>query len=141
MQGANGQKAIDNGAAINMHLAANLFVLCHTGAASESTLCAETPSRNTFRPPSGGSRADFSPSPKQGSKEDVADGTNAIQTHHYHKSLACDVDRAARASVVTTELGNVPMVDLVAGVLDAEATRLREQETEDIVKTKLKQQA
>lgn len=139
MQGrANGQEATDNGAAINMHLAASLFILHQRRSAGHSAPAppADSPPRNPFSPPSAGWPSDFSQSPKQGNKEDAAGGTIAMRQHQV--PLACVVDEAARASVIATELSNAPMVNLVAGVLDAEATRLREEGMGDIVKTKLK---
>lgn len=136
--GPNGQKRINNGAAINMHLAASLFTLRQTDAAGESALHAGSPSRgNTSSPPSAGSPSDVNPSSEQGFKEDAADGTNATQMSQHQKSVACAVNGAARASVVATELSDAPMVDLVAGMLDAEATHLREAKMGDVVKTML----
>lgn len=133
--GANGQKVIDHGAAINMHLAASLFVLRPSGAAGESSLPAEPQSRSTFFSlPSAGSSSEFQ---KQRPKEGAADGANAALTRQTQKSLACVIDGAARASVVATELSNAPIVDLVAGVLDAEQTCLREEGVGDIVKARL----
>lgn len=138
MQGVeDGKKAIDNGAAINMHLAASLFVLCQKGATGESVLSTEAPSRNTFSPPSASPTSDFSQAQKQGPKEDAVDETNPSLPRQHKEMLACFVDGAARASVVATEVSDAPMVDLVAGVLDAEATCLREEKMGDIVKSKL----
>lgn len=121
-----------------MHLAASLLVLRQTRAAAESAPFAESPARNISSLPSAVSPSDLTQSPKQGSMEDPADGANATSGGHDQMSLACIVDGAARASVVATELSDAPMVNLVAGVLDAEATLLREEAMGDFVKTKLK---
>eukprot|EP00903_Cladosiphon_okamuranus_P016193 g14943.t2 len=136
--GANGRKVIDNGAAINMHLAASLFVLCQADAAVESTVSAETPSRNTFSPPSASSPSDFSQAQERWPKEDAGDGTNPTLPIQHKEMLAYVVDEAVRASVVATELSDAPMVDHVAGVLDAEAAHLRKERIGDIVTPKFK---
>lgn len=135
--GATRQKVVDNGAAINMHLAASLFVLRQTSAAGESApSAAESPSRNTASPPPAtATPSDPLQSPRSGPREDAGSRTNATLMRHNQKSLSCVVGGATRASIVATELSNAPMVDLVAGVLDAEATRLREEGMENMVKS------
>lgn len=50
--------------------------------------------------------------------------------------MAGVVDGAARASVIAIERSNAPVVDLVAGVLDAGEVRAREARMAGIVKTK-----
>lgn len=52
------------------------------------------------------------------------------------EAVAGVVDGAARESVIAIECSNAPMVDLVAGVLDAREVRAREAEVAGIVKTK-----
>ena len=126
--GANELKTVDSGAAVNMHLAASLFVLqCQADVASESAVRGESPSRRTLSPPSASSPPGSTSDPKQGSRKDVEDGNSATSPCRIQRSLACVVEGAARTSVVATELSNAPMVDLVAGILDAEAIRLREE--------------
>lgn len=129
---AHGQKSADAGAAINMHLAA-LLALRQTGAAGQAALSA-TGSR--YSSTLAGSSSDSTQSPRLGSKENAVSGDNAASMRLKKQALAGVVDGAARASVVAIERSNAPMVDLVAGVLDAEEVRVREAGMAGIVKTK-----
>lgn len=111
------------GAAINMHLAASMFVVHQAGAA-------------------GG--AGF-PALKEVASEDTENPGSKRQTE---KSLAGvvdlifrAVDGAAQASVIATELSNVPVVNLVAGMLDAEEVHAREAEMAGVLKMKANNRA
>lgn len=61
--------------------------------------------------------------------------------HVNKEALAGVVDAAARASVIAIECSSAPMVDLVAGVLDAREVRAREAGMAGIVKTKANNKA
>jgi len=120
---ANGQQAINmTGAAINMHLAASMFVLHQPGAAGG----VDSPAF----------------------KEIASDRDDPASKRQTVKSLAGvvdgivrAVDGAAQASVIAKELSNVPAVNLVAGVLDAEEVHVREAEMVGVVKTKTNKRA
>jgi len=109
------------GAAINMHLAASMFVLHQAGAAGGVA----------------------SPASKVATDRD-----DPASKHQAVKSLAGVVDEtvravdgAAQASVLAKELSNAPAVNLVAGVLDAEEVHVREAEMVGVVKTKTNKRA
>lgn len=75
--------------------------------------------------------------PDPESKQDNVDGPHAGLSFTTQQHFVRLADGAARASVVSTELTNSPVVDLVAGVLDAKETGAREVGLLEVVKTKI----
>lgn len=112
---ANGQGV--DGAAVNMHLAASLIVLQQAGACGGAAL--PTGPSPLYPKALAGNRNNSGP------KQDTASGESAA-SRRQREQVDRVVDAAARASAVATGLTNAPVVDLVAGVLDSEATHARE---------------
>lgn len=142
---ANGQRAFSAGAAINMHLAASLVV--QLGADAPGGSAPNASSSSPSAPHGGGGRryngastnapSALSQASDHEPKQDSVDGPNAVSTSQVERQLIRMVDGAARASVVNTELTNLSVVDLVAGVVDADEMGAREVGLLEVVKTKL----
>ncbi|CAM9205188.1 unnamed protein product [Ectocarpus sp. 12 AP-2014] len=116
---ANGQGV--DGAAVNMHLAASLIVLQQAGACGGAAL--PTAPSPLYLKALAGNRNNL---PNSGPTQDTAGGDVAASLRRQRKQVDCVVDAAARASAVATGLTNASVVDLVASVLDSEATHARE---------------
>lgn len=126
---ANGQRV--DGAAVNMHLAASLFVLQQGGACGGAAV--PTASSPLYPKASAGNRTNpTNPGPDQ----DTTGGEIAASIRRQRIYVDRVVDAAARASAVATGLTNAPVVDLVAGVLDSEATHAREARLVGVIKIK-----
>ncbi|CAM9710801.1 unnamed protein product, partial [Scytosiphon promiscuus] len=142
---ASGQTTFSVGAAINMHLAASLTVLLGADATGAST-----PNSPVWSPPgpkdvgvrrnnrsSASAPSGPSQSPDHGTNRDSVEGHNVTPSSQIQEHLTRVADGAARASAVSTELANFSVVDLVAGVLDADGMRAREVGLLEVVQTKV----
>ncbi|CAM9120215.1 unnamed protein product, partial [Ectocarpus sp. 13 AM-2016] len=119
-----------DGAAVNMHLAASLIVLQQAGACGGAALT--TASSLLYPKALAGNR---NIPPNSGPKQDTVGGDVAASIRRQRKQVDRVVDAAARASTVATGLSNATVVDLVAGVLDSEATHAREARLVGEIKT------
>lgn len=125
------RSTIDAGAAANMHLAA-ILALRQLSPPSVRDSSYTNPGgidllSSAFKPAfnrgtSGGAAALAFPQSAASNHEAAAD----LSTPHDKLLVVRAVEGATRASVVATELSNAPVVELVARLLDAEATQTRE---------------
>lgn len=115
-RGENNEQATGEGAAINFHLAASLALQQSLTAPVAEASCVDADGADLFI-----TRA-RAPHKSPVLKQDAAFAAPSAAKER----LVDWVDGAVRQSVIATELSNTPVVGIVTGLLDTEATQTRE---------------